>query len=135
MRGVDVKIIIDATGVHSTGSKIKNLREQGIKVKVENYAGKIHSKSIIVDSKYTIVGSMNFSYSGENKNDENMVIIQDEKLAQFYRGFFEYLWAKIPDKYLNRNVRAEGKDSIGSCYDGIDNNFDGKIDSQDEGCF
>ena len=28
----------------------------------------------------------------------------------------------------------EGKYSIGSCSDGVDNNFDGKIDMEDAGC-
>ena len=133
-RGVDVKLIIDATNTYSSRSKVKMLRSAGIPVKIENYAGKIHSKSIIIDDKYIIVGSMNFSKSGENKNDENVVIIEDERLAKFYKGFFEYLWRKIPDKYLRQRVRAEGKYSIGSCSDGIDNNFDGKIDMNDPGC-
>lgn len=133
-RGVDVKIIIDATNTYASISKIKILRNSGAKVKVENYAGKVHSKSIIIDDKYVIAGSMNFSKSGESKNDENMLIIEDERLARYYKGFFEYLWKKIPDKYLKHGVRAEGKYSIGSCSDGIDNNFDGKIDKQDAGC-
>ena len=133
-RGVDVKLIIDATNAYSSRSKVKMLRSAGIPVKIENYAGKIHSKSIIIDDKYIIVGSMNFSKSGENKNDENVVIIEDERLAKFYKGFFEYLWRKIPDKYLRQGVRAEGKYSIGSCSDGIDNNFDGEIDMNDPGC-
>ena len=77
---------------------------------------------------------MNFSNSGEKKNDENTLIIEDNRLAGFYRDFFLYLWKKIPDKYLKQNVRAEGKDSIGSCSDGIDNNFDGLIDSHDAAC-
>ena len=32
------------------------------------------------------------------------------------------------------NVRAEGKDSIGSCQDGLDNNYDGLIDMNDPAC-
>ena len=85
--GVDVKLIIDATNAYSSRSKVKMLRSAGIPVKIENYAGKIHSKSIIIDDKYIIVGSMNFSKSGENKNDENVVIIEDERLAKFYKVF------------------------------------------------
>lgn len=133
-RGVDVKIILDATNTSGKRNKLKVLRTSGIPVKVENYAGKVHSKSIIIDDKYIIAGSMNFSNSGENKNDENVLIIEDERLARHYKGFFEYLWKKIPDKYLKQGVRAEGKYSIGSCTDGVDNNFDGKIDSEDVGC-
>ena len=77
---------------------------------------------------------MNFSKSGENKNDENVLIIEDTTLAKAYRGFFEYLWKKIPERYLQHSVRAEGKYSIGSCSDGIDNNYNGKIDKDDIGC-
>lgn len=133
-RGVNVKLILDATSPAASRSKVKLLRAVGIPVKVENYAGKVHSKSIIIDDKYIIAGSMNFSNSGENKNDENCLIIEDERLARHYRGFFEYLWTKIPDRYLKINPRAEGKTSIGSCTDGIDNNYDGKIDAEDFGC-
>ena len=46
------------------------MRNAKIPVKVENYAGKVHSKSIIIDDKYIVAGSMNFSNSGENRNDE-----------------------------------------------------------------
>lgn len=133
-RGVDVKIIIDATNVYSKKSKVKELRGAGVPLKVENYAGKLHSKSIIIDDKYIVAGSMNFTNSGENKNDENVLIVEDMPLSKFYKGFFEYLWKKIPERYLQHSVRAEGKYSIGSCSDGIDNNFDGKIDKDDVGC-
>ncbi len=133
-RGVDVKLIVDATNSSSGRSAVRFLRNAGVPVKVENYAGKMHSKSIIIDDKYIVTGSMNFSNSGEKKNDENTLIIEDNRLALFYKDFFLYLWKKIPDKYLKQNVRAEGKESIGSCTDGIDNNFDGKIDSADDAC-
>jgi phosphatidylserine/phosphatidylglycerophosphate/cardiolipin synthase-like enzyme len=133
-RNVTVKIITDATNTTNPKSKVKTLRQAGIPVKIENYAGKLHSKTIIIDDKYLIVGSMNFSHSGELKNDENCLIIENERFAKYYREFFEYLWTKIPNKYLKFYVKAESKDSIGSCSDGIDNDYDGKIDLQDEAC-
>ena len=133
-RGVDVKLIIDATNVYSRKSKIKELRSAGVPVKVENYAGKMHSKSIIIDDEYIVAGSMNFTNSGENKNDENVLIIENKTLARYYKGFFEYLWKKIPEKYLQHGVRSEGKYSIGSCSDGVDNNYDGNVDNDDIGC-
>jgi phosphatidylserine/phosphatidylglycerophosphate/cardiolipin synthase-like enzyme len=133
-RGVDVRVIIDATNPLGSGSKVGKLREAGVAVKTENYAGKMHSKSVIIDDKYVVIGSMNFSNSGEGKNNENVVILADAGIARFYRGYFEYLWTKIPERYLRINPRAESKWSIGSCEDGIDNNFDGKIDAADVGC-
>ena len=133
-RGVDVKIIIDALNASVKHSKHNELRNNGILVKTENYAGKMHSKSMIVDDKYIIVGSMNFSYSGENKNDENLVLIENSEIAKFYKKFFLHQWQKIDDKWLKYNARAEGFDSIGSCYDGMDNNYDGLTDSYDTAC-
>lgn len=133
-RGVDIKIILDATNTHTSSSKLKILRQNGILVKTENYAGKCHSKSLIIDDIYTVIGSMNFSRSGEWVNDENMVIIKDREITLFYKTFFQYLWARIPDKWLKYNARAESPDSIGSCSDGIDNDFDGKIDREDDSC-
>ena len=89
---------------------------------------------MIVDDKYTIIGSMNFSNSGENKNDENFIVIEDKDIAIAYKNFFEYQWKMIDDKWLKYKVRAEGKDSIGSCSDGLDNNYDGLIDKMDPAC-
>ena len=133
-RGVDVKIIIDATNTHGKHSVFKELRISGIPVKVENYAGKMHAKSIIIDDEYLVIGSANFSNSGENKNDENLLIINNRKLTEVYRDYFKYFWIRIPDKYLKYTIKAESRDSIGSCYDGVDNNFDGKIDNADGNC-
>lgn len=133
-RNVDVKIIIDATNTNQKHTKHNLLRQEGIAVKTENYAGKMHMKSMIIDDKYVIAGSMNFSNSGENKNDENLIIIEDTKIARFYKNYFRYLWTEIPDKWLTLNVRAESKDSIGACSDGVDNDHDGKIDYMDESC-
>lgn len=133
-RGVDVKIIIDALNASIRHSKHQELRLGGLQVKTENYAGKMHSKSMIVDDKYTVIGSMNFSNSGENKNDENLIVIENSTIAKGYKDFFIYQWDRIDDKWLKSNVRAESLDSIGSCFDGLDNNYDGKIDTKDEAC-
>lgn len=131
-KGIDVKIILDANSATTQNSKHKLLRDSNVKIKFENYAGKLHSKALIVDESYVIIGSMNFSNSGENKNDENTVIIQNYKLASSYKNFFNYLWSVIP--YLKFNPSAESKASIGSCTDGVDNNFNGKIDAEEDAC-
>ena len=133
-RGVDVKVLVDAVNAMGRASKHQLLRDNGILVKTENYAGKLHSKSMIIDDKYVVIGSMNFSYSGNAKNDENLIIIKNSSAAKFYRKFFEYLWGKVYNFWLTHDVAAESIYSIGSCSDGIDNDFDGKIDLQDEGC-
>ena len=133
-RGIDVRVIIDANSTSTRNTKHKILRRNGILLKTENYAGKLHEKTIIIDDLYLITGSMNFSNSGENKNDENLLIIKNTNIAKAHKNFFLYLWTMIPNKYLKQNAKPESKDSIGSCSDGIDNNFNGLIDRADEFC-
>ncbi len=133
-RGVDVKIIVDATSASNKYSSVKELREKGLAVKTENRAGKMHMKSMIVDDEYVVVGSMNFSKSGEKYNDENVIFIKNHSLAKAFKDKFLFFWKEIPDKWLLKNPGAESWNSINSCFDGIDNDFDSKIDMQDEGC-
>ena len=133
-RGVDVRIIIDANSVTTRNTKHSQLRKSGIMLKTENYAGKLHAKTMIIDDTYFVSGSMNFSNSGANKNDENLVIIKDKDIAKLHRNFFLYLWTIIPNKYLHKNAKPESPDSIGSCSDGIDNNFNNKTDNEEDYC-
>ena len=132
--GVDIKVINDATNANTKYSIHKQLRKYGILVKTENYAGKLHSKAIIIDDEFSIIGSMNFSNNGEKRNDENVLIIYDKEIAQYLKNTFLHLWNKIPSKYLNYDPKPESIESIGSCSDNIDNDFDGKIDKEDSNC-
>ena len=133
-RGVEVKIIADALNASNRSSKQKILREAGVLLKTENYAGKMHAKTIIVDDKFVIIGSMNFSNTANTKNDENLIVINSPKAATFYKTYFLYQWNKIPDKWLKYTARAESPESIGSCSDGLDNDYDGFIDKEDPAC-
>lgn len=133
-RGVSVKVVLDATGASNFKERINYLRQSGVDVKVENWGGKNHEKNILVDGCTFVSGSANFSKSAYEKNDENIVIINNCALGSLYRKRFFALYNSIEDKYLSRFPRAEGFESKYSCFDGIDNDFDGKIDKADEGC-
>lgn len=133
-KGVDIKIINDATNANTKYSVHKQLRDYGIQVKTENYAGKLHSKAIIIDDEISVIGSMNFSNNGEKRNDENVLVIYDKEITRYLKNTFLHLWNKIPSKYLNYDPKAESLESIGSCSDNIDNDFDEKIDKEDSSC-
>ena len=134
-KGVDIKIINDATNANTKYSIHKTLRKYGIRVKTENYAGKLHTKAIIIDDSISIIGSMNFSNNGEKRNDENVIVIYDNEISKYLKNAFLNLWNKIPEKYENYDPKAESPESIGSCQDGIDNDFDEKIDNKDDSCY
>jgi len=133
-RGVNVKIILDASAAGNKYSMHKTLRGEGIEVKVENFGGKMHCKSMVIDDSHIISGSMNFTKAGNSTNDENTLVIQNSALAIKYKNYFLELWHKIPEKYLHHDTSPESYESINSCKDGVDNNFDGEVDLKDTKC-
>lgn len=133
-RGVRVRVIMDATGAKNGYTKHELLRAAGIAVKVENWGGKMHMKSAVIDGETVITGSMNWTSSGDTKNDENTIIVHSPKLAKQYETFFETLWNDIPDAWLTANPDPESKDSTTACTDQVDNDFDHEADGADPGC-
>ena len=135
-RGVSVRVIVDATAAKNGYSKHELLREAGIPVKVENWGGKMHMKTASVDGSYLVTGSMNWTAAGEHSNDENTLIIKSGELASQFDQYYHSLWTSIPDRWLVKGSRPdpESKASVGSCFDGIDNDFDDLVDAGDPGC-
>ena len=64
LRGVDVRVIIDATSASNEYTKYEVLRAAGIPLKVETWGGKMHMKSASIDSKYVVtgLGELDFSW-------------------------------------------------------------------------
>lgn len=133
-RGVSVRVILDASGATNAYSKHNYLRDKGIPIKVENWGGKMHMKSAIIDKKHLVLGSMNWTDAGQSKNDENTLIIRNYDDASNYQEFYNLMWNSIPDRWLNNDPMPESLESVGSCYDGIDNDFDSNIDAKDLNC-
>ena len=133
-RGVKVRVIIDASGANNEYTKFQFLRVAGIPVKIENWGGKLHSKAASIDDDLIILGSMNWTSAGENINDENTLIIRDLNLASEYNSFFNDIWNSVPENWLENRPSAESQFSTGSCYDGMDNNYDGQADNFDFNC-
>ena len=135
-RGVDVRVIVDATSAQNEYSKHELLRTAGIPVKVENWGGKMHMKAAAIDGRAVVVGSMNWTRAGEFENDENTLVLKSPQLAATFESFFDHLWDSIPEEWGNALSRPDPESVASStaCTDGIDNDFDRRIDSSDPGC-
>jgi len=127
-RGVSIRIILGATGAESEYSVHRDLRNAGISVKVENWGGKEHFKALCVDDKIVVLGSQNWTGSGNWSNDENTLYIENEYLGNLFEQDFEKAWDSIPDIYLDRDPAPESEESIGSLSDFLDNDHDGLVD-------
>lgn len=133
LRGVKVRIIIDATSVSNGYTKHKILREVGIPVKVENWGGKMHMKAACIDGQRLVLGSMNWTSAGERQNDENYLLLESKVDGQDFTRFFQRLWESIPEKCLVDDPDPESLASPGSTSDGADNDFDNLVDNDDPG--
>jgi phosphatidylserine/phosphatidylglycerophosphate/cardiolipin synthase-like enzyme len=151
-RGVNVRMILDASGASNAYSKHAALCASGVPVKIENWGGKSHSKWAVADaglaSAAVIFGSMNWTASGDTQNDENSLYVENPGFAGAFHDEFGRQWADLAGVPSCSAVSAEGADSSvcspandcgascssGSCCDGIDNDYDGKKDLQEEAC-
>lgn len=80
---LDVKLIFDPRmDKYSEFQKLENFS------KVE----KVHHKVFIIDKEVVISGSYNPTKNGDERNDENVVIIHDEGIASEFSNEFDRLW-------------------------------------------
>ena len=95
-RGVDVSVIMDRMGEErkTQGSPdnedvAKILSAGGVKVYMDDKKVTTHSKLLVVDSRFTVVGSTNWSYQALNQNNETNALIDSEQVAKEYIKYFE----------------------------------------------
>ena len=91
-RGVDVKVIIDDDWLYASGSDYETLLTAGIDIRGDNREGLMHHKVMIIDGCIVVTGSYNWSWSAENNNDENVLILRSSKIAQEYLKEFNRIW-------------------------------------------
>ena len=138
-RGVKIEIIYDALAAAHPSSVHQYLRSEGIPLRVENWGGKMHMKTAVADGMHTLMGSMNWSLSGSESNDENTIVIKNNAvLAGQLTSYFDKLWNSLTSYQLGlRGIddpHAESPESINSCYDGLDNNHNGLVDAEEPSC-
>lgn len=128
-RGVDIKIAVDRLSGAGNGSWAKspngNLFDKNpfaekptgsVEVRVSDWPGLNHHKSatltrLLAKGKYQpetiVIGSQNWSASGNDLNDENLVTITNKKKAlsimlDYNREFDEKIW--VASRFIDRNA-------------------------------
>ena len=61
----------------------------------------MHNKFAIIDKTIVLTGSYNWTASASERNDENLLCIDDEEIVTRYQDYFTTLWAEkhSPEKY------------------------------------
>ena len=95
--GLKVEGVMEAEQVNSNqGTEYDPFKQAGVEVRKDGNPGLMHHKVFIIDGKIVAFGSYNFSQSAEDRNDENMLIVYNEAVAQQFLEEFARVWAQAP---------------------------------------
>jgi phosphatidylserine/phosphatidylglycerophosphate/cardiolipin synthase-like enzyme len=95
-RGLDVRGLTDKdqlTKIDAQTKIVKELREAGIPVAVQDHLGIMHLKTVVTDNGY-VSGSYNWTAAATNLNDEVIEVGKDESLRKQYEKVLHELLTK-----------------------------------------
>ena len=135
-RGVKVRLYLDKDQVDYQYSQSCFLVQKGIKTRISSNKYIMHNKFAIIDNRILLTGSYNWTFSANNRNDENLMVIDDPEIIEIFQNQFVYLWtnkyslertqklyeiakvdflptfptsAKTEDKVININSASQGE--------------------------
>jgi phosphatidylserine/phosphatidylglycerophosphate/cardiolipin synthase-like enzyme len=97
-RGVDVALKLDK--VESAGKAqavmITKLQAAGVPVEVSEQSRLLHHKFAVIDGRYVVTGSYNWTESAERRNRENMVILECAEMVEAFSAEWESIQRDKP---------------------------------------
>jgi len=101
-RGVKVRLYLDKEQVEYQYSQSRFLVQKGIKTRISSNNYIMHHKFAIIDNRLLLTGSYNWTFSANNRNDENLLIIDDPEMIEIFQNQFVNLWT---NKYSSERTR------------------------------
>ncbi len=82
--GIEIRVLLDRSNLHDRYSKMHELKRAGIDVSIDKVPGIAHNKIMIIDKSKVITGSFNFTNAADNRNAENILLIENSDIAETY---------------------------------------------------
>jgi len=101
-RGVKVRLYLDQDQVDYQYSQSRFLVQKGIKTRISTNNYIMHNKFAIIDNRLLLTGSYNWTFSANNRNDENLMVIDDPEIIEIFQNQFVNLWT---NKYSLERTR------------------------------
>jgi len=95
--GVGVAGVFEKVGSDTDAAELDTLFCAQVPVRTDGNSSFMHHKVIVVDERYVITGSLNYSTNAEESNDENVIIIDNPEIARLYMQEFERVWSRGVD--------------------------------------
>lgn len=84
-----VEAVLDRGQRRAKGGQGQALADSGATVYIDARHAIAHNKVMVIDGKAVVTGSFNFTKSAEERNAENLLIIDSPELAKLYREEWE----------------------------------------------
>ena len=101
-RGVKVRLYLDKEQVDYKYSQSRFLVQKVIKVRISSNNYIMHNKFAIIDNRLLLTGSYNWTFSANNRNDENLMVIDDPEIIEIFQNQFLNLWT---NKYSHERTK------------------------------
>jgi phosphatidylserine/phosphatidylglycerophosphate/cardiolipin synthase-like enzyme len=85
-RGVKVQVILDKSQSTEKCSALRIIRKSHIPIFIDDKYAIAHNKVMVIDQRWVITGSFNFTTAAETSNAENLLVIDDAAIAAKYAG-------------------------------------------------
>ncbi|MDR3238187.1 MAG: phospholipase D-like domain-containing protein [Spirochaetia bacterium] len=89
-RGVNVRIVTDDSNYNNT--QISQMLSAGIPVESDRRRELMHNKFAIIDNEKVWTGSYNVTANGENRNNNNAILIHSPELASIFTEEFNEMF-------------------------------------------
>jgi phosphatidylserine/phosphatidylglycerophosphate/cardiolipin synthase-like enzyme len=92
-RGVNISGVFEKVGSETESAQLRSLYCANVPARQDGNPRFLHDKLIVVDNRYVITGSFNFSANATESNDENVIIIDNPQIASLYMQEFDKVWS------------------------------------------
>ncbi len=90
--GVAVMGVFERRGAKTPHGEYMKMKIEGVPVRLDRNRHAMHHKVIIIDRRRVITGSYNFSRNAARNNDENILVIDNHRIAAAYLSEFDRLY-------------------------------------------
>ena len=108
-RGVQVRVLLDSSQRSDKYSEADFLKNNDILTLIDSRHGIAHNKIALVDGFVVLTGSFNFTKAAEEKNAENLLVLNDPVLAkQYLDNWYLHEQHSVPYERTKKDPKTNG---------------------------
>lgn len=97
-RGLEVAGVTERQNAGGKGAMYKELLGGGVEIYLDGNSALMHHKVIIIDGYIVGTGSYNWTNNANDKNNENLIFLKGEEIADaYYKEFKKVFWEAKKD--------------------------------------